>query len=170
MNQAQTVSEYSEAVKAKAGKYLTFKIGEEIFGLEILKVQEINGLMKITNIPKTPNFIRGVINLRGKIIPVIDLRLKFEMASLGDTVKTCIIVVQVLRQSKKITMGILVDEVSEVMNILQEQIDEPPSFGSSINVDFIFGIGKVGQKVVMLLDIEKVLTAGEIDIIGNVSK
>ena len=170
MTEKQTASVNTEAVKAKAGKYLTFKLGEEVFGLEILKVQEIIGMMKVTEVPRTPEFIRGVLNLRGKIIPVIDLRLKFGMKPHEDTAKTCIIVVQVIRESKQFTMGILVDEVSEVLNILQEQIDEPPSFGASVNVEFILGIGKVAQKVVMLLDIEKVLTAGDMDIIGKVEK
>ena len=170
MTEKYTASLDPDTLKVKAGKYLTFKLGDEIFGLEILKVQEIIGMMKVTQVPKTPDFIRGVINLRGKIIPVIDLRLKFMMKAHEDTTKTCIIVVQVLRQSRQFTMGILVDEVSEVLNILQEQIEEPPSFGSNVNVEFILGIGKLAQKVVMLLDIEKILTAGDMSIIKNVTK
>lgn len=158
------------SVKAFAGKYLTFKLAEEIFGLEILKVQEIIGQMKVTQIPKTPAFIRGVINLRGKIIPVIDLRLKFDMEGQKDTVKTCIIVVQIsTSKDKKITMGILVDEVSEVLDIKAEQIEEPPSFGSSVDTAFILGMGKVGQKVLMLLDIDKVLSAGDLDLVSSVA-
>lgn len=159
-----------EEIKAKAGKYLTFKLGEEVFGLEILKVQEIIGIMKITVVPRMPDFIRGIINLRGKIIPVIDLRLKFLMSTHQDSLKTCIIVMQIIMSGKKLIMGILVDEVSEVLNINQGQIDEPPSFGGSVNVEFILGIGKVGQKVVMLLDIDKVMTSGELELLGNISK
>lgn len=152
------------AVRAKAGKYLTFKLGDEIYGLEILKVQEIIGMMKITSVPKMPEFIRGVINLRGKIIPVVNLRLKFNMPRQGDTVKSCIIVVQIRLQEKIFTMGILVDEVSEVLNISQEQIDDPPSFGSTVDVEFIMGMGKIAQKVVILLDIDNVITKEEADI------
>ena len=170
MTEKGTTPGQGETLRAKAGKYLTFKLGDEIFGLEILKVQEIIGMMKVTQVPRTPEFIRGVINLRGKIIPVIDLRLKFIMNKLEDTVKTCIIVVQVLKQSKQFTMGILVDEVSEVLNILHEQIDEPPSFGSTVNVEFILGIGKVAQKVVMLLDIDKVMTSDEMEIVSTTGK
>lgn len=145
-----------------AGKYLTFRLGEEIYALEILKVQEIIGLMKVTNVPRTPDFIRGVINLRGKVIPVIDLRLKFGSLDLVDTDRTCIIVVQLEAASESIIMGIIVDEVSEVVDIISEQIEEPPTFGDSINTEFILGMGKIEQKVIMLLDIEKVLTQDEI--------
>ena len=120
-------------------------------------------MMKVTRVPRTPAFIRGVINLRGKVIPVVDLRLKFSMESQADTEKTCIIVVQVIREGGlKITMGMLVDEVAEVVNIESSQIEPTPELGAGIDTDFILGIGKVGQKVVMLLDIDKVLTVGEI--------
>lgn len=155
----------TNVVRAKAGKYLTFKLGDEIYGLEILKVQEIIGMMKITAVPKMPEFIRGVINLRGKIIPVVNLRVKFNMPRQENTVKSCIIVVQIRQQSNIFTMGILVDEVSEVLNISQEQIDDPPSFGSAVDVDFIMGMGKIIQKVVILLDIDNVITKEEADII-----
>lgn len=169
MSEKNAGSTTLEALKAKAGKYLTFKLGDEVFGLEILKVQEIIGMMKVTAVPRTPLFIRGVLNLRGKIIPVIDLRLKFSMQKHEDTAKTCIIVVQVVIHSKSLTMGILVDEVSEVLNIIQDQIEDAPSFGSTVNVEFILGMGKVGQKVVMLLDIDKVLSAGDIEMLNNVT-
>jgi purine-binding chemotaxis protein CheW len=149
---------------ASAGKYLTFKLANEVYGLEILKVQEIIGIMNVTSIPRTPDFIRGVINLRGKIIPVIDLRLKFGMLGQESTDRTCIIVVQISLPSHKIVMGLLVDEVSEVLDISQNQIDAPPAFGASVNVDFILGMGKLGQKVVILLDIDKVLSVGEMEI------
>jgi purine-binding chemotaxis protein CheW len=145
-----------------AGKYLTFRLGDEIYALEILKVQEIIGLMKVTHVPRTPEFIRGVINLRGKVIPVIDLRLKFDSTNLVDTDRTCIIVVQLNAGSESIIMGIIVDEVSEVVDITSDQIEEPPTFGDSVNTEFIMGMGKFEQKVIMLLDIEKVLTKDEI--------
>ena len=125
--------------------------------------------MKVTAVPGTPSFIRGVINLRGKIIPVVDLRLKFSMEKKEDTEKSCIIVVQIQLRTKKLIMGIVVDEVSEVLNITQDQIEDPPSFGSAVDTAFIMGMGKVGQKVIMLLDIDKVLSAGDLEIVGNVA-
>jgi purine-binding chemotaxis protein CheW len=154
-------------VAAKAGKYLTFKLAAEEYGLEILKVQEIIGMMKVTRVPKTPHFIRGVINLRGKVIPVVDLRLQFCMEAQPDTERTCIIVVQISHAERRVTTGILVDEVSEVLNITAPQIEPAPSFGSSVSTDFIVGMGKVGQKVVMLLDIDKVMAASDLIAIGK---
>jgi purine-binding chemotaxis protein CheW len=153
----------SAAMVAKSGKYLTFQMGKEVYGIEILKVQEIIGMMPVTNVPKTPDFVRGVINLRGKVIPVIELRRKFGMERREDTDRTCIVVVQVAWASGTVTMGLLVDEVSEVLNVTKDQIEAPPSFGSGVDTDFILGMGKVGQKVVMLLDVDKVLADEEIE-------
>ncbi len=167
---ASVASEAAAAVEDREGKYLTFELAGEIFGLEILKVQEIIGMMTVTRVPKTPDFIRGVINLRGKVIPVVDLRLKFGIQSQEDTERTCIIVVQVTRSDREVTMGILVDEVSEVQNIIEENIEDTPSFGSSLETDFILGMGKVDQKVVMLLDIDKVLSSGDMSFVDQVSQ
>jgi purine-binding chemotaxis protein CheW len=150
------------AQTAKAGKYLTFQLGKEVYGIEILKVQEIIGMMPVTRVPKTPEFVRGVINLRGKVIPVIELRRKFQMETREDTERTCIVVVQVAGAAGMVTMGLLVDEVSEVLNVAQEQIEAPPSFGVGVDTDFILGMGKIGSKVVMLLDADKVLSSDEL--------
>ena len=147
---------------AKAGKYLTFRLGAEEFGLAILKVQEIIGMLKITRVPRTPNFVRGVINLRGKVIPVIDLRLRFGMEAHADTDRTCIIVVQIVLGTSRVTTGILVDDVCEVLNIVQEQLEPPPSLGTQVATDFLIGMGKVAQKVVMLLDIDKVMAGADL--------
>ncbi len=146
-----------------AGKYLTFRLAAEEYGLEILKVQEIIKMQDITKIPRAPGFVRGVINLRGKVIPVVDLRLKFDMQTLETTVKTCIIVVQVKKATFTVTMGIIVDEVNEVLDVNGEQIEPAPEFSAVVETSFILGIGKVGKKVVILLDVNKVLAAGEID-------
>ena len=157
---------------AKAGKYLTFKLGAEEYGLEILKVQEIIKMMDITRVPRTPAFVRGVINLRGKVIPVVDLRLKFCMESRENSDKTCVIVVQVAQPgaaSGSVTMGTLVDEVSEVLDITGDQIEPSPEFGTSVNTDFILGMGKVAKKVIMLLDIDKVLSSGELAAVAKVA-
>lgn len=153
----------------RAGKYLTFKLGEEEFGLEILKVQEIIKMMEITKVPRTPAFVRGVINLRGKVIPVVDLRLKFAMPEKAASEKTCVIVVQVKRENLVITMGTIVDEVSEVLDILGEQIEASPEFGTAVDTQFILGMGKVNKKVVMLLDIDKVLSSDELGAVRQAS-
>jgi purine-binding chemotaxis protein CheW len=139
--------------RQRAGKYLTFMLAGESYGLEILKVREIIGMMEITAVPRTPGFVRGVINLRGKVIPVIDLRLKFEMEAAAQTEQTCIIVVNV----GDIEMGIIVDKVSEVLNIAESDIEDAPSFGVSVDTHFILGIGKAGGKVIILLEIAKVM-------------
>ena len=141
----------------RAGKYLTFSLGGEEYGLEILKVREIIGMMGITSVPRTPGFVKGVINLRGKVIPVIDLRLKFGMPAAEQTEETCIIVVDV----GKVEMGIIVDKVSEVLNIASDEIEDPPSFGVDVDTDFILGMGKAEEKVTILLNISRVLTGAE---------
>jgi purine-binding chemotaxis protein CheW len=157
-------------VETRAGKYLTFKIATEEYGLEILKVQEIIGIMDVTRVPKTPEFVRGVINLRGKVIPVIDLRLKFGLESIEDTDMTCIIVVQIASADQSMITGIIVDEVYEVLDIEGGQIENSPSFGASVDTAFILGMGKVGEKVISLLDIDKVLTGEDIAAVEQVAQ
>jgi purine-binding chemotaxis protein CheW len=152
-----------------AGKYLTFQLGKEVYGIQILKVQEIIGLMNVTSVPRTPDYVRGVINLRGKVISVVDLRLKFGMETKEDTERTCIIVLQVACSGGTVVMGILVDEVSEVLDIKLDQIEPAPSFGGDVDTDFILAMGKVGQKVIMLLDADRVLSSGEIQMLGEVT-
>jgi purine-binding chemotaxis protein CheW len=151
----------------KGGKFLTFLMANEKYGLEILKVREIIGMMKVTSVPMTPAFVRGVINLRGKVIPVIDLRLKFGMEAKADTERTCIILVHLAYTTQEMTMGIIVDEVSDVLDINQNQIEPPPSFGPNIRTDFILGMGKVDQKVLTLLDIDRVLSDQEIALVES---
>ncbi len=158
----------SEAPEApKAGKYLTFRLGTEAYGIAILKVQEIIGIMAITRVPRTPEFIRGVINLRGKVIPVVDLRLKFGMKATADTGRTCVIVVRLYRNDSPVTTGLIVDEVSEVLDIRSDQIDDSPSFGENVNTEYILGMGKCSGKVVMLLDIDWVLSHEEISAVAQ---
>jgi len=141
----------------RAGKYLTFKLGGEEYGLEILKVREIIGLMDITEVPKIPDHFRGIINLRGKVIPVMELRAKFGMETIEDTEQTCVIVVEVNTNGKSVSTGLLVDSVSEVLEITNDQIEDAPSFGTDVDTDYILGIGKIGDMVKILLDIDKVL-------------
>ena len=147
----------------KAGKYLTFGLAEEEYGLEILKVREIIGLMDITAVPRTPDYVKGVINLRGKVIPVIDLRLKFSMSEAERTEETCIIVADV----GGLEMGIIVDRVSEVLDIAGDEIDETPSFGTNVDTEFILGMGKAEGKVTILLDISRVLTTTELSAVAT---
>jgi len=151
-----------------AGKYLTFKLANEEYGLEILKVREIIGVLPITSLPRTPVFVRGVINLRGKVIPVIDLRLKFELEVAADTDQTCIIVVDVAGEFGGVQIGILVDSVSEVLDIKGEEIEEPPAFGSSVDTAFILGMAKAKGSVKILLNIEKVLSQAELEHVASV--
>jgi purine-binding chemotaxis protein CheW len=152
----------SELGMKLAGKYLTFKLADEEYGLQILKVQEIIRMQTVTRVPRTPEYLRGVINLRGKVIPVIDLRRKFELDAVEDTERTSIIVVQVELPEGMVTMGIIIDAVREVLDIRAENIEETPSFGANVDAEFILGIGKIGATVKILLDIDKVLNATEI--------
>ncbi|HVS72045.1 MAG TPA: chemotaxis protein CheW [Phycisphaerae bacterium] len=146
-------------VDGRGGKYLTFALGAEEYGLEILKVREIIGYMEITAVPHTPPHVRGVINLRGQVISVIDLRTRFGLAGRQRTDETCIIVVEISSEGRRICMGIIVDRVSEVLNIPGGSIEDAPSFGTNIDTSFILGMGKIGSNVKILLDINKVLTA-----------
>lgn len=154
----ESSSEVLAAIRQLAGKYMIFKLADEEYGLEILKVRELIGLMPITLIPGTKPFIRGVINLRGRVIPVVDLRLKFGLPRCEASEASVIIVVQYGFQSRDLTMGILVDEVVEVLNVPAGQIEPPPDFGGGdVNTEFILGVGKADRRVICLLDIGKVL-------------
>lgn len=144
-----------------SGKFLTFLLGYEEYGIPIHKVREIIGIMDITKVPRTPGFIKGVINLRGKIIPVMDLRLKFELSEEPYNQRTCIIVVEIDFSDTKRMMGIVVDTVSEVVNIQKNDIELPPEYGGNVDTAFLIGLGKVKGKVILLLDIEQVLNSEE---------
>lgn len=152
----------NQAISNKEGKYLTFALGQEEYGLEILKVREIIGYMDITSVPQTPDYVQGVINLRGQVIPVVDLRAKFGMETIAITEETCIIVVEISQNDRSINTGIVVDRVQEVLDIAGENIEGAPQFGSSVNTDFILGMGKIGDEVKILLDIDKVLNTADI--------
>jgi purine-binding chemotaxis protein CheW len=155
---------------AQTSKHLTFRLAEEEYGLDILKVQEIIGIMPITRVPRTPAFVRGVINLRGRVIPVVDLRVKFGVSSPDDDERTCIVVVQFAGAKSTTTMGVVVDEVSEVIDISEDQIEDTPRFGADVETDFVLGIGKVADKVVMLLDIDRVLSVSEVEAVERIAK
>jgi purine-binding chemotaxis protein CheW len=151
-----------EAMLEKEGKYLTFALAHEEYGLEILKVREIIGYMQITAVPQTPSHIKGVINLRGQVIPVVDLRTKFGMETAEVTEQTCIIVVEITQSGRKFNTGIVVDRVQEVLDIAGNDIEEAPQFGASVDTNFILGMGKIGESVKILLDIDRVLGSQEV--------
>ncbi len=144
------------------GKYLTFQLADEGFGIGILKVREIIGMLPVTPVPQTPMFLKGVINLRGQVIPVVDLRLKFGLMEEEYTERTSIIVVEVKGLSNNIPIGIVVDTVSEVINIQAHEIEPAPAFGASINTNFILGMAKTEGGVKILLNIDQVLSAEEL--------
>lgn len=146
----------------RGGKYLTFTLGREGYGIQILKVREIIGYMDITAVPRTPTHVKGVINLRGQVISVLDLRMKFGMEEAARTEETCIIVVETNSNGRKLSIGLIVDKVSEVLNITEESIEDAPGFGMSLDTQFILGMGKIGQSVKILLDIDKVLGAEDL--------
>ena len=146
----------------REGKYLTFSLAGEEYGIGILKIREIIGMLPITSVPETPAFVKGVINLRGKVIPVVDLRLRFGMPNMDYTERTCIIVVEMASPGGKLHIGTVVDAVSEVLNIKAEDIEDPPSFGAKFNTDYILGMAKMGKGVRLLLDIDRVLSSADV--------
>jgi len=166
---AELAKKMDQAVKGmadKEGKYLTFMLADEEYGIGILKVKEIIGMMPITTVPQTPPFVKGVINLRGKVIPVVDLRLKFGIKATDYTERTCIIVVEIPSETDTFQIGIVVDAVSEVLNIKGEDVEATPSFGSSLDTSYILGMAKIEGGVKILLDIDQVLIREEVGIIS----
>jgi purine-binding chemotaxis protein CheW len=155
----------AKTASGRQGKYLVFHLGREEFAVAVLKVREIMGLQEVTEVPQTPPYVRGVINLRGKVIPVVDLRRKFGMADGEATSRTCIVVVQVKRTGgagEPLLMGVIVDGVSEVLTIQEQEIEDTPSFGEDIRLPYILGMAKVKGRVKILLDIDQVMTAQEL--------
>src|SRR5579859_3532181 len=146
----------------RSGKYLTFQLGQEEFGVRVIKVREIMGVQQITAVPQTPDYLKGVLNLRGKVIPVIDLRLKFGLPAAEYTQRSCIVVVQVEGEAGAILVGLVVDAVSEVLNLAASDIEDTPDFGARLTMPFILGMAKLKGKVKILLDIDRVVSAQEI--------
>ena len=157
-----TLNNEVTAQDARAGKYLTFHLINEEFGVRVLKVREIMGVQEITAVPQTPSHVKGVINLRGKVIPVVDLRLKFGLPPAEYNQRTCIIVVQVQGESGAILMGVVVDGVSEVLNLNASEIEDTPNFGGNAAGQYLLGMAKVKGKVKILLDIDQVLSSQDL--------
>lgn len=166
----ETLNAAVQNLTMKTGKYLTFALSKEEYGIGILKVKEIIGMMPITSVPRTPEFVKGVINLRGKVIPVIDLRLKFSMGEMPYTDRTCIIVVEIDTEKETVLIGIVVDSVSEVLNIQENEIEDTPAFGAQLDISYILGIAKTESGVKMLLNIDHVLSGTEISHIENAAQ
>ena len=146
----------------REGKYLTFGLGNEVYGVEILEVREIIGIMHITAVPQTPRFVKGVINLRGRVMPVVDLKLKFGMEPVVPTERTCIIVVEIEREAGQTLIGIMVDSISEVLKIKSGDIEDPFHYGDPLSSDYIPGIAKTAGGIKILLDINRVIGNEEI--------
>ena len=153
---------------ARSGKYLTFQLGPEEFGIRVLKVREIMGIQEITAVPQTPSHVKGVINLRGKVVPVIDLRLKFGLPSAEYSQRTCIIVTQVTGEAGLILVGVIVDGVSEVLNLGTADIEDTPDFGEEVATQYLLGMAKVKGKVKILLDIDRVLSTQELQHLSRI--
>jgi purine-binding chemotaxis protein CheW len=152
----------------RAGKYLAFHLGNEEFGIQVLKVREIMGLQEITAVPHTPSYTKGVINLRGKVIPVIDLRRKFGMPEAEYTQRTCIIVTEVEGEAGSLLIGAIVDGVNEVLNLVAGDIEDTPDFGGEVNTTGLLGMAKVKGKVKILLDIDQVMTHQDLRALGQI--
>lgn len=152
-------------VAGPEGKHLTFTLANEEYGISILKIKEIIGMISITSMPQTPAYVKGVINLRGKVIPVIDLRLKFGMEGIEYNDRTCIIVLDIENQNSALMTGIVVDSVSEVLNIKNDDIEDAPHFGATLAGDYISGLAKSEDSVKILLDIDRILKAEEMTVL-----
>lgn len=157
----------AQATLAQAGKFLTFSLGSELYGLEILRVQEIVGMLPVTRVPRLPEYVAGVVNLRGRIIPVVDIRLAFGLSDITMTERTCIVVVRVMREGadSAVVIGIIVDEVSDVLDLGVDSIEATPEFGTEVDTSFIKGVGRAEDRVVLLLDIDRVLSGSELTVV-----
>ena len=160
----------ANALMTEVTQYLTFKLGEEVFGVDVSHVQEILEMTSITKIPQTPPFMKGVINVRGKVVPIVDLRLKFGMDEAGTTVDTCIVVVEVAMEGETMVLGAIADSVDEVIDQQPDQIEPPPRIGTNLNTEFIKGMGKRDDNFIIILDINKIFNTAEIAIIREVER
>ncbi len=150
-----------EASEKAAKQYLTFELAHETFAVDVARVREILDFISITKVPRTPDFMRGVINLRGSVVPVVDMKLKFGMEETEKTVDTCIIVLEVAIEGETTIVGALADSVEEVLELEPDQIEPPPRIGMKLNIDFISGMGKLGEEFVIILDTDKIFTFEE---------
>ena len=155
----------SNEINNQTTSYLSFKLDEEVFAINVSKVLEIQEIRQITKVPRTPVYMRGVLNLRGNVLPVVDTRIKFGMPPVQDTVNTCILVLNIDMDNEVLVVGALVDAVQEVIEILPNQISAPPSIGNKYKSEFIKGMGKINDKFIMILDIDKVFSSDELVVV-----
>lgn len=164
VNPGQVIPDRKDNLESK---YLTFSLGNEEYGIDIIKIREIIGLMKVTALPRMPAYVKGVINLRGRVIPIVDLRLRFGMEAADYTERTCIIVVEIgTNGGRKLVMGIVVDSVSEVLNIRAGEVEDAPAFGAALETGFIQGMAKSNGGVKILLDIDRILCPEETEMLA----
>jgi len=159
----------SETAITETTQYLTFKLEEEVFALDIAKVREVLDFTTVTKVPRTPEYMRGVINLRGNVVPVVDMRLKFGMPITEKTVNTCVIITEVSVEGETTVLGAMADSVQEVLDLEPEQIEPPPRIGTKLNTEFIKGMGKRAGQFVMILDIDEIFTAAELAAVQGLS-
>ena len=148
-------------------QYLTFTLADEVFAIDISEVREVLDYTSVTKVPRTPDFMRGVINLRGNVVPVVDMRLKFDIPAAETTVNTCIIIVEISVDGEKTILGARADSVQEVLDLEPGQIEPPPRIGTRLNTDFIRGMGKRGDQFIIILDIDRVFSADELAAVGG---
>ena len=153
------------ATTTETTQYLTFRLGDEVFALDISKVREVLDFTTVTKVPRTPDFMRGVINLRGSVVPVVDLRLKFGMTRTENSVNTCVIITEVTVDGETTILGALADSVQEVLDLDPDHIAPAPRIGGRLDTDFIRGMGKHGERFIMILDIDKVFSSGELALV-----
>lgn len=151
-------------------QYLTFKLAEEVFAVEVDRVQEILEFPAVTKIPRTPEFMRGVINVRGSVVPIVDLRLKFGMEETEDTIDTCIVVMEVVMEGETVVLGAIADSVDEVIDQQPDQVEPPPRIGTNLNTEFIKGMGKRDDHFIIILDIDRIFSAEEITMVREAEK
>ncbi|MCP4756054.1 MAG: chemotaxis protein CheW [Proteobacteria bacterium] len=159
-----------EQAAVEVNQYLTFTLEKEVFALDISQVREVLEITKITKVPQTPDMMKGVINLRGSVVPVIDMRLKFGMGEAERTVNTCIIIIEITIEDESAMIGALVDSVKEVIDLDAEHIEPPPKVGTQLNTEFISGMGKQNDQFIIILDIEKIFTMDELDLVQQASR
>ena len=151
-------------------QYLSFTLGDEIYAVDIAKVREVMDFATITKVPRTPEFLRGVINLRGNVVPVIDLRLKFGMSKIEKTVNTCIIIIEVFLEGETLVLGALADSVQEVFELEPDQVEPAPKLGTRLNTEFITGMGKRDDKFIIILNINRVFSIDELAVVQNIEQ
>ncbi|MBT7154806.1 MAG: chemotaxis protein CheW [Deltaproteobacteria bacterium] len=154
----------------ETNQYLAFKLEDEVFAFDISRVKEVLEFDTVTRVPQTPEMMKGVINLRGSVVPVIDMRIKFGMGGIEKTVNTVIIIIEIDLDSDSTMIGVLVDSVKEVMDLDSEHIEPPPTIGTQLNTDFIRGMGKQGSQFVIILDIEKIFSSEELELVQQASE